>query len=454
MPSSGVVPVRAALITFALIPCALDAQSVPTSPRVPIINLPPATATTTETLGAVLGLRQVAGDKVLVNDARRRQIKLFDASLATSTIVLDSAAGSSNSYGPIGAPLIPYVGDSSLFANRGARSVLVFDERGQVARALALPNPADFGSLQTATGGVDSKGRLIYLGSNRGMPMRTALGIGFPDSIPILRADFDLRRVDTIARVNRPLAKATAATKASNGVTYTMFAIDPLKTIDEWSVLSNGSVALVRGHDYHIDWIHSDGTVGSTAKMPFDWKRLTDEDKQKLADSARVAQNARLADDTFESELTMVTKGNFDVVPGGGGGVGEKSSGGRGGSGGAGGGEAPPGRAPSEHGRGYLPREAEVIPLNQIADYYPPIRIGATIPDLDGNLWILPTTSAQSQHGELVYDVVNARGELFQRVRMPAGRSVAGFGKGGVVYMISGDKTNGFHLERSGLPPK
>jgi hypothetical protein len=154
----------------------------------------------------------------------------------------------------------------------------------------------------------------------------------------------------------------------------------------------------------------------------------------------------------------MMTKGNFDVVPGaggggGGGGAGEKGSGGRGGSGG-GGGEAQDDRGISEHGRGYLPREAEVIPLNQIADYYPPIRAGATIPDLDGHLWILPTTSAQSQRGELVYDVVNAKGELFQRVRMPAGRSIVGFGKGGVVYMISGDKSNGFHLERTGLPQK
>jgi hypothetical protein len=154
---------RNAFTAVAIVPCVLGAQSAPASQRVPIVNLPLASATTTETIGAVLGLRQVAGGKVLVNDARRRQIKLFDATLATSVIVLDSAAGSSNSYGPIGAPLIPYVGDSSLFANRGSRSVLVFDSRGQVARALALPNPTDFGSLQTGTGGVDTKGRLIYL---------------------------------------------------------------------------------------------------------------------------------------------------------------------------------------------------------------------------------------------------------------------------------------------------
>jgi hypothetical protein len=43
---------------------------------------------------------------------------------------------------------------------------------------------------------------------------------------------------------------------------------------------------------------------------------------------------------------------------------------------------------------------------------------------------------------------VNPKKGLFQRVRMPVGRSIAGFGKGGVLYLQSGDMTNGFHLER------
>ena len=58
------------------------------------------------------------------------------------------------------------------------------------------------------------------------------------------------------------------------------------------------------------------------------------------------------------------------------------------------------------------------------------------------------SASAQSIAGELVYDVVNRKGELFQRVRMPVGRSIVGFGKGGVLYLANGNLTNGFVLER------
>ena len=88
------------------------------------------------------------------------------------------------------------------------------------------------------------------------------------------------------------------------------------------------------------------------------------------------------------------------------------------------------------------------VPLSEIPDYYPPIRQNSAIADLDGNLWILTTTTAQSKHGELVYDVTNPKKGLFERVRMPVGRSIAGFGKGGVIYLQSGDRAGGFYLER------
>ncbi len=91
----------------------------------------------------------------------------------------------------------------------------------------------------------------------------------------------------------------------------------------------------------------------------------------------------------------------------------------------------------------------EFVPLKEMPDYQPPIRSGAAKADLDGNLWILPTTSAQSKAGELVYDVVNSKGELFQRVRLPVGRSIAGFGHKGVVYLMYRDGTTGWFLERT-----
>jgi hypothetical protein len=53
-----------------------------------------------------------------------------------------------------------------------------------------------------------------------------------------------------------------------------------------------------------------------------------------------------------------------------------------------------------------------------------------------------------------VYDVVNGKGEMIKRVRVPLGRRIVGFGRGGVVYMTSGDIKTGYILERSVLPKR
>ena len=53
-----------------------------------------------------------------------------------------------------------------------------------------------------------------------------------------------------------------------------------------------------------------------------------------------------------------------------------------------------------------------------------------------------------TQAGELVYDVVTPKSGLAYRVRLPAGRSIAGFGHDGIVYLMSGSAAQGWTLER------
>jgi hypothetical protein len=446
----GIPMKRALAITCGAL--ALGAQAAPVvpvapaQPGVPIVNLPPATATSTATMGAVFGVRQLGDGKLLVNDAGRRQLKLFDSTLASVTIASDSAPGTTNSYGPVPNRLIAYRGDSSLFPDIQSRTLRVLDAAGQQARAWALPNdPAAQFALILRPSAVDQKGRLLYMKDppDRGVPAAAfdsayvAAHLLDPhDSVEIVRADFDTRRIDTVGRVMQPNRGHLAFAPAGDGKTKIVRVLNPLLTIDEWAVLSDGTIAFVRGHDYHVDWIHPDGTRSSTAKLPFDWRRLTDDDKQRLIDSTRVAQ---------DSAAARISRLRALAPPGGGGGRG-------------GGGGDP--NAP----RPVLP-PIEIAKPNEIPDYYPPIRPGAAIPDLDGNLWILPATSAQSQGGELVYDVVSPQRGLFERVRIPAGRSIAGFGKGGVVYLLVGERVNGsdappvpsqrfmtgFHLERTKL---
>ncbi|HEY4303940.1 MAG TPA: hypothetical protein VGM82_05715 [Gemmatimonadaceae bacterium] len=431
----------------------VGAASAAAQQRIAVVDLPAATSVTSETIGSVIGIRQLPDGRVLVDDGDRRQLRLFDNALAASSVVLDSSSGTTNSYGRRPSPLVAYLADSTLFPDYAARALLVIDPDGRVARTLALPNPNDVG-LVTRSASADSRGRLLYLGNRHSAPGEKPGEKRLDDSLPILRADLDSRRTDTIAKVARPLAKA-AIISPDGRSTVTVYLLDPLRTIDEWTMLSDGSIAVVRGHDYHIDWWRPDGAHSSGSKLPFDWKRIDDANKQRIVDSAQAKLDKSLVDGTFmdnigdiESIDVIRRSGNAPMTPPSGAGSGGRGGGGGDGRGGGAGGGLNLGF------QGFVPAPREVIPLDQIADYYPAIRSGAVTSDLDGNLWILPTTSTQSQKGELVYDVVNGKGELFERVRLPVGRLLVGFAKGGVIYMVAGDRASGFHLERTALPQR
>jgi hypothetical protein len=86
-----------------------------------------------------------------------------------------------------------------------------------------------------------------------------------------------------------------------------------------------------------------------------------------------------------------------------------------------------------------------------MADYYPPVRAGQFKADREGNVWVLPSTSSlsTSANAGLVWDVVNRKGEIIEHVKLPEGRNLAGFGPGGVVYMIYAPSPGRILLERA-----
>lgn len=462
-----------ALFSRALIVCAAATATVlPVSAfaqaAVPVRELAAPDARTPESFGAIFGVRQLEGGKVLVNDGLRRQLIILDEKLATRTISIDSVTTGGQSYGPRASPLIPYLADSSLFVDGQSFTLLVISPKGAVTRVMSAPKPGDLSSLASSASGVDAKGNLIYrgrfvIGPNGAAPAPGgAPAVQVPDSQPIVRADFDTRKVDTLGRVKVQSGSRAVLSQDANGKMIAKTTINPLNNVDEWGVMSDGTIAFVRGHDYHIDFIAPNGKVSSSAKLPFDWKRLTDEDKQALVDSARnaidkaVAEARAKAPNEAEAQraasmATMVAlsgmMGMSGGMGGGGGGMGNVSisAGARGVDVPMGGGGPPPGM-----GMMAMPTMVtEFVPLKEIADYYPAIRPGAVKADMDGNLWILPTSSAQSKAGELIYDIVNNRGVLTQRVRLPLGRSIAGFGHNGVLYLMQRDANGTWFLERT-----
>jgi hypothetical protein len=424
--------VKRAASCVGLMTFALNVPPVHAQQAVPIRELQTTNAAASSRFGSILNVREIANGRVLVNDGRRRQLLVLDARLATQSVVLDSLSDGGQYYGAYAAPLIPYRGDSTLFPDATARTLVLIDQDGKFARVVSPPKTRDLSFyLVRWQAGSDPGGNLLYKSEYGRENVVGSIVEWIPersDSSPIVRASFDKRTVEPVASLKvQPFNGYTYSRDANgniivdaSGRRVPVITVKPLYTIDEWSVLSDGSVAIVRGHDYHVDIIRPDGTRLSAPKLPFDFRYLTAEDKQKLVDSARTAESNRRTEITKTARVRTVG-----------------GSGGRGGGGGS---------APTE---GPVLPHYEFQPASEMGDYYPPIRADATKPDADGNLWILPTTSAQSRAGELVYDVVSNTGTMIERVRLPLGRSIAGFGKGGVVYLMSRNADDSWSLERT-----
>ncbi|MEP6779691.1 MAG: hypothetical protein ABJC26_07355 [Gemmatimonadaceae bacterium] len=419
----------------------IAAQSNP-----PIRELTAIESASPERFGNIFGARELSAGHVLVNDGIRHQLIELDAKLARVRIILDSVAVGGNGYGPTASPLIRYLGDSTLFVDGTAQALLVIDPNGNVVRVMAGPSRADLRFLAGSPSGVDDKGRLVYRVTVMEMKQSGLLNSTFtqtqqlPDSASIVRLDLDTRKIDTVGKIKQQSKTKATRTRTADGKFTVQYLIDPLETLDEWAVTSNGVIAFVRGYDYHIDFLHSDGATSRSPKLAFDWRKLDDDDKRHFVDSVRIqyekmrADAERYGDDDITRmmrEMLMRYSAGFALIlpkptP--------KT-------------DAP---LPAIQPKITIPAsQIAFVPPSELADYYPPVHGGSALPDLDGNLWILPNTSKQSKAGELVYDVVNDRGVLTQRVRVPAGRSIAGFGKHGVVYLMSIDGKHGWKLERA-----
>jgi hypothetical protein len=433
------------------------ACAAPLAAQAPTVRLIAAPdAQTKPVFGAVTAIRQLPNGSVLVNDIQKRQLTLLDQSLSGASVIADSSASATNSYGIRGGGLIPYLGDSTLFVDPAALSMFVLDPTGKIARVASVPRSQDANSIGTNTlgnPGLDAKGRLVYRSFGFTMrPPTPAPGnrggntpFAFPDppdSSALVRVDLVSRKLDTAAFFKIPKIKMETKQNENGGITMQSMQ-NPLPLVDDWAMLADGSIAVVRGQDYHVDFVNADGSISSGTKVPFDWQRLDDEAKVAVIDSATKAAEAlraamaKAAAEGGPSPLAtaMGAAGGAPMVV--------MSMGAGGGAAGGGG----IGQRMMAGGGGPMISAPSFIPANELPDYRPAFGNGAARGDADGNVWVRTSAVRQGAAGS-IYDVINRRGELVDRIQIPAGRQIVGFGKGGVVYMTARDNS-GTWIERT-----
>jgi len=446
---------------LALLSSAAAAQQVPNARP-----LGATLATIAEPFGGVQSLRQLPDGRLLVNDPSKRRVILFDADLSKYTVVADSTSATANAYSGRIAGLIPYKGDSTLFVDPQSMSMLIIDPKGNLGtRVMSVPRPDDamaLTGLAFGLPGFDPQGRLIYRapprfefrrGPNTPGPGQPGFQMPtFPDTAPILRVTLATRKVDTLAWVKSYQPKMTPRTDADGRMTGMTSIANPLPLVDDWAVLSDGTVLILRGLEFRVDLVGADGKLVQGPKVPHDWQRMNDEEKVAFLDSTKAAQEKMRQEmqkriDAAGGMEKVMASGNAAQVlggPGGGGGAGPmvsiQFSASRDG--------APPRRGTGPNGApaasSIQMAAPEYIPASELPDYKPPFAMGAARADADGNVWVR-LIATKPMPGP-VYDVIDHTGKLVDRVVLPAGSAIAGFGPG-VVYLGTRD-ADGTHLKK------
>jgi hypothetical protein len=77
---------------------------------------------------------------------------------------------------------------------------------------------------------------------------------------------------------------------------------------------------------------------------------------------------------------------------------------------------------------------------SDLPDYQPPFFSNAAKADAEGNIWVKTIPTKPIPGGD-VYDLINRKGEVVQRVQLPAERALVGFGAGGTVFLSARNGT-------------
>jgi hypothetical protein len=364
----------------------------------------PAT-TSAKSFRSIASVRTLRGGRLIVNDIGGHRLLLVDTMFSIVAAIADTEPATTTPYGPRPGGLIPFRGDSSVFVETQTPAMYVIDPRGAVVRAMSVPNPRSAVSMTQPSGGgwtsSDPRGRFIYRGSApRSVIPQPKPGqlipFSYPDSNSILR-------VDPATRTEQPVAwyktfkYAGVREGLGNGPSVFWLSIDPLPITEDFAVLSDGTIAILRG-DYHIELIDLDGQRSSLPRIPYPWQRMSDAAKIALIDSLRKA-----SDDANRPTKTGTTSGGSSISGGGGLSVGG----------------APFTPSPAA-------KEYEFVKPMALPDYRPAFEPGALRVDAHDNLWIRTLQPARSTDVS-IYDVVTRQGKLIDRIELPKDRTIVGF---------------------------
>lgn len=353
-------------------------------------------------------VRELRDGRVVVADFREKLIQLVDLKSQKATKIGREGSGPGEYGLPMGLVGLP--GDTSIIfdpVNTRYLTILPDGKTGATFRLEMTPvrpgNGSELGApaVQTITAprATDAQGRLYFEGAPLVMGPQGPIA---SDSAAVMRYDRKTKRMDTMAFVQLPKNTAKVESSGSGGqqnVNIRIGAPSPFPSRDSWTVLPDGSVAVARVKDYHLDIIAPNRAMTRGLAVPFAAVRVGEAEKQEYRDSQKSGGTTM---------SIAMTNDNGKVSTS----------------------AAPP------------PKATEPAEWPSVK---PPFTAGV-VASPTGEIWVPRSRTAKDVAPR--YDVFSKDGKLTGTVVFPPKTRVAALGNGGAIYTVRTDQDDLQYLQR------
>lgn len=363
------------IVASVFIPVATHAQQLRSLGR--------PTAEFQEPFTRVATLRELSDGRVIVGDEHDATLQVIDFRAGTGTKIGRMGSGP-HEYLSM-ARLLELPGDTTaLHDPRNARYLIINPDAlpGETFR-LADAVSTTLGGRGSIPRSTDSRGALYFEGGPF-TAERDATPAAF-DSVPAMRYDRATTKLDTLAWIQLARGNVQISPGPSGrGLSITVGA-HAYPARDDWKAMSDGSIAIVRVRDYHVDRYSRSGVRTSGPPMQFTPVPVTEAEKA-----------AWRAD-----RLSRVRPRSAGSM------------------------------APS-------------LPDPEWPTTMPPFVYSETFARPNGELWVLRSHKAADPR---VYDVFGPASTIIARVALPPKTRLVGFGNG-TVYLVRRDDDDLEYLQR------
>ena len=322
-----------------------------------------------EPFSRISGIRELPGGDLLVADQTEKAIYRVNFDTGSYEMIGRNGAGPGEYELPLAILGLP--GENSLVVDMANMRLAVMEPSGRIIETYPMMRDGSFlmPTHADANGSVYWRSTSVVFGAGgvRSAPSNSA---------SLLRWTLGKSTFDTVATLAIPPRNATSGIRISGGSISGMPAPRPFRPSDAFAVATDGRVGIARSEPYHVEWIGIDGSVVAGPEVAYEPLRISTSDKEEWAERRSL------------QTMSMVMIGGS-----GGGGVTRT-----------------------------LPRPN--LDEVEFPEYFPAFSEASV--SYEGELWVQRYQS-YSAPGPL-YDVFDSSGELVRRVRLPAGRTLVGFG--------------------------